>query len=484
MKILVLNPITQKTKNIVRDVVYGCWCNGKRIGGATVPPFALVMIATVLRRENLDADFLDAQAEQISPDNMQARISAYDVVIMSSSTMSFREDADYLRELKQSRPGLISVIFGSHPTFMAKSCLAHSGIDMVVRYEPEMVLKDLCVRLNRGEDIRALKGIGYKNADGMVINDDASFMTNLDRLPFPDVDLLPKGIDYFNPIVKRTPYMTTTTSRGCPGKCIFCTAPAFDGPVLRFQSAQRVIAEIEYFVKKGIKEIYFRDDTFFVNKTRDHAIFDYLIDHKTDITWIANGRINLIDEETIKRAKQAGCHTIKFGIESGSQTVLDTIKKGYTLDQAVRVFDWARRYGIKTHAHLMLGNPGDTRETVEETIRFALQLDPTTATFGICTPYPGTPLFDAVQKKYPEIGDGSSSDLSVLHVKGLFNETFTDLKKDELTALVPYAYKRFYGRPIYWLKTLRRQITGPDDIKRLSIAATNVFNFILSGENE
>ncbi len=483
MKVLVLNPMTQKTKNVIRDVVYGCWCNGKRIGGASVPPFILITIAALLRREGINADFLDAQAEQIPPDRMSERISAYDVVVMSISTMSFQEDANYLLGLKQSRPGLTTVIFGSHPTFMPRYCLAHTGVDIIVKHDPEWIIKELMLLLAQGKDYHQLKGIGYKSREDVVINEDHPDTDDLNQLPFPDVDLLPKGIDYFNPIVKRTPYMTTTTSRGCPAKCTFCTAPTFHGTVVKFQSAERVIQEIEYFIKKGIKEIYFRDDTFFINKKRDMAIFEHIIENKLDVTWLANARVSLIDENTMKFAKMAGCHTIKFGIESGVQEILDGIKKGYQLEQAQEVFGWARRYGIKTHAHVMLGNPGDTQETIKKTIRFVLRLDPTTATFGICTPYPGTPLFTMVQEKYPQIGDGSSSDLSHLHVKGLFNEHFTSLKKEELRDLVFYAYRRFYFRPTYWLKSLSWQITGMDDVKRVSIAATNILNFIVSGEN-
>jgi radical SAM superfamily enzyme YgiQ (UPF0313 family) len=201
------------------------------------------------------------------------------------------------------------------------------------------------------------------------------------------------------------------------------------------------------------------------------------------VSWIANARVDMMDENTLKCAKLAGCHTIKFGIESGRQEILDRMKKGYRLQQARDIFDIARRCGIKTHAHIMLGNPGDTKDTIEATIRFALRLDPSTATFGICTPYPGTPLFEMVREKYPQIGDGSSSDLSNLHVKGLFNEHFTSLKKEELRSMVFYAYWKFYVRPAYWIKSLSTQVTGLGDIKRLSIAAANIFSFIASKEN-
>ncbi|MBF0344365.1 MAG: radical SAM protein [Nitrospirae bacterium] len=483
MKIIVLNPMTSNAKNVVRDVVYGCWCKGKRIGGATVPPYTLMVLTKLLKLHGHDADFIDAQAQQIGPDKMCTLIRGYSMVVMSTSTMSFTEDANYLSLLKLANPGLLSVVFGSHTTFMPHSCLTHKGIDIIVMHEPEYIVVDLANAVSKQVDYGYIGGIGYVKNGQIIINQQYPPIDDLDSLPYPDVDLLYPGIDYFNPIVKRTPYMTTSTSRGCPGRCIFCTAPYFDGEVMRFQSRDYVVGELNYFIKKGIKEVYFRDDTFFVNKKRDIDICETIIREKMDITWLANARVSLMDEDTMAIARRAGCHTIKFGIESGVQSILDGMRKGYRIEQAYKVFGWAKKLKMKTHAHVMIGNPGDTSQTVEETIRYILRLQPTTATFGICTPYPGTPLFEMVRAKYPAIGDGSASDLSRLHVEGLFNEHYTSLKKEELGHIVRQAYKRFYLRPSYWLNSIGWQMTGIDDIKRLSIASTNIIDFIFTGND-
>lgn len=483
MKILVLNPMTEQTGNVVRDVLYGCWCKGKRIGGGTVPPFSMLIVTELLRCHGLEADFIDAQAEQISSKGIADIISDYDLLIISTSTMSFREDAEYLLVLKGSNAHLKTMIFGSHPTFMPNYCLAHEGVDIIVRREPEYIIRDVCLAMKNDRDYTAVAGIGYKNEAGEpVLNDFYPHIENLDDLPFPNVDLLPKNIHYFNPIVSRLPYMTTTTSKGCPAKCIFCTAPAFDGYKFRCQSADYVIKELQYFIEKGIREVYFRDDTFFVDKERDHRICRYMIDNKMDLTWIANARVSMIDRETMQLARQAGCHLIKFGIESGSQEILDGMRKGYRIEQAYEVFRWAKETGLKTHAHVMIGNPGETPETLEQTIRYILKLSPTTASFGICTPYPGTKLFERVQQQCPEIGDGSATDLSKLHTEGLFNEYYTSLTAKELSGQVRRAYRRFYLRPFYWCTMLRWNMRSTADIKRLVIAATNLLDFIVRGE--
>jgi radical SAM superfamily enzyme YgiQ (UPF0313 family) len=475
--------MTGQAGNVVRDVLYGCWCKGKRIGGGTVPPFNHLVLAALLRQEGFSADFLDAQAEQIPPDRVADRMSEYDFVVISTSTMSFIEDANYLSRLKEKNPGLKTAVFGSHPTFLPEYCLAHQGVDICIRHEPEFILRDLVRLMAAGEDWTAVQGIAWRNSGRAVINEKYPLIENLDELPFPDVSLLPPDIHYFNPLVRRTPYITSTTSKGCPANCIFCTAPAFDGHTYRHQSAERVLNQLEYFASQGIREVYFRDDTFFVIRKRDQAICRGIIDRGLDLTWLANARVSLIDSETMALAHKAGCHTIKFGIESGSQEILDEMRKGYRIERAHEVFAWARDMGMRTHAHVMLGNPGETRETVEKTIEYVLALAPTTATFGICTPYPGTPLYERVRAIHPEIGDGTASDLSRLHVTGLFNEHYTSLKRHELEGLVRRAYRRFYLRPGYWLQAVGEQVRGMDDIKRLSIAAVNVLDFILRGKD-
>ena len=482
MNVLVLNPSSRVTKNVVRDVLYGCWCKGKRIGGGTVPPFELLKIATILKNDGNDVIFLDAQAEQRPFEDVAEMTSDFDVLIISTSTMSFREDADTLLELKRINQKLRTVIFGSHPTFMPQYSLAHEGVDIIVRHEPEFIIRDL-IRCLRGgdDDWKSVEGIGFKENGKVVLNPEYPFIENLDELLFPDVTMLPKNIDYFNPIVKRMPYITTTTSKGCPGRCTFCTAPYFDGMKVRFQSADYVVREIEYFLEHGFREVYFRDDTFFVKKKRDVQICEDIIKKDLDVTWLANARVNMIDKEMMEIAKAAGCHTIKFGIESGAQKILNKMRKGYRIEQAYKVFEWVHEVGINTHAHVMIGNPGDTVETVNRTIEFVKELNPTTATFGICTPYPGTPLFDEVAQIFPEIADGTASDLSKLHLEGLFNEYYTNMTKEEVEQSVQRAYRAFYLRPSYFLKTLR-QIKSVDDIKRISIAATNVLDFSIRGE--
>jgi len=482
MRVLVLNPSSKITKNVVRDVIYGCWCKGKRIGGGTVPPFALLEVATVLKKSKNDVRFIDAQGERISHERLASESTSYDVVIISTSTMSFNEDVQLLSLLKQNYKNLTTIAFGAHPTFLPRNSLSRKSVDIIVRHEPEFVIRDVIYQMKHKKgQWKSVKGIGYKENGKIIINEPYPLIENLDELPFPDVTLLPTNVEYFNPLVLQTPYITTATSKGCPGRCTFCTAPYFDGMKTRFQSANYVVEEIKYFIKHGYKEVYFRDDTFFVNKNRDVEICQTIINEKLDISWLANARINLIDKETIELAKAAGCHTIKFGVESGSQKILDNVRKGQTIEQVRKIFKATKEVGMKTHAHMMLGMPGETIETLEDTIKLAIELEPDTVTFGICTPYPGSPLFNEVKMINPEIGDGTASDFSKLHTKGLFNESFTNISKKKLECSVRRAYRKFYLRPKYIFRFLLRLRTL-SEIKKLSIAALNVLDFIIKGE--
>jgi len=365
---------------------------------------------------------------------------------------------------------------------MPTYALSRESVDIIVRREPEYIIRDYIRSLKKNDSSwEGLKGIGFRKNGKLIINDFYPFIENLDELPFIDTSMLPKKVDYFNPIVKRTPYITVSTSRGCPGKCTFCTAPYFDGERFRFQSYAYVMEELGFFIKNGFKEVYFRDDTFFVNKKRDLQLCENIIRKGLDISWICNARVGMIDKETMLLAKKAGCHLIKFGVESGVQEILDNVKKGISVEETLKIFRQAREIGIDTHAHVMLGIPGERPETIKETIKFIKKIKPTTASFGICTPYPGSPLFEQIAAAHPAINDGTSVNLENLHTQGLFNELYTRVSKKELDKSVVQAYREFYLRPQYILSWIKK-IHDIDSLKKILLAGSKIFDFSIRGE--
>jgi len=477
MKVLVLNPSSKLAKNVVRDLIYGCWCKGKRIAGATVPPLNLLYVATTIKEEGHDLKFLDAAAEQIPIQKVKKIVKNFDMVIISTSTMSFNEDISILKEFKKSNSNIITIIFGSHPTFMPKAALSRKEVDIIVRREPEFIIRDLLNAFDKKDDSwKNVKGIGYREGNKIVLNELYPFIENLDGIPIPDRTLLPKNFDYFNPLVKRMPYTTAMTGRGCPGLCTFCTVPTFYGNKNRYRSAGNVLKEMEILKSLGYREIFFRDETFSAYGERNVKICKEMIKKKIDLTWICNARVGLITKDMMQLMKKAGCHMIKFGVESGNQQILNNMKKGIKIDMTRKTFKWVHEVGIDTHAHNMLGCPGETKKTIEQTIKFVKEIDPTTATFAICTPYAGTPLFEEVMKKHKEIKDGSALNLGSVHDTAFFNQYFTSLKSEEIEDYLKNAYPSFYFRPTYIFKRLLK-IKNLDELKRTTIAATNVFQF-------
>ncbi|MBI4437320.1 MAG: radical SAM protein [Candidatus Omnitrophica bacterium] len=466
----------------MRDVLYGCWCKGKRIGGGTVPPYFLLSVATVLKKEGYDVTLVDAQAEGLHPRHFKGKMEGYDLVVANAATMTFNEDAETLRQFKLENPRLKTILFGSHGTFMPRYALTKEGVDIIVINEPEGILRELVRALDAGNGVwKDVRGIGYKENGETVLTPQADFIDNLDEYPMVDVSLLPEDVAYFNPLVVRYPYITAVTTRGCPSKCTFCTAPFFHGPNFRYQSAKRMLDEVECFLSNGYREVYYRDEIWTVHKKRNIEFCKGVIERGYKFPWICNAKVGLVDKEQMEWMKKAGCSVMKFGVESGNQHVLDRVKKGFRLEQTVQTFKWAHEAGIDTHAHIMLGMPDDTEETIERTMDFTLEIDPTTATFGICTPYPGTPLFAEVTEKYPEIKDGSQSDLTVLHTEGLFNELYTSVKKEDLAKYIRQAYRRFYLR-LYYFKKRLTGIRSWTDVQKLAIAGTKVFDFSIRGE--
>lgn len=469
------------SKNVVRDFIYGCWCNGRRIGGMQMPPLNHLYVATVLKISGYNVTFLDAQVDYSSFQVLaERRFRDFGILIIMSSTNSFREDVAAAEYVKALNPDLKVVFFGSHPTFMPENCLSRPAIDYIIIREPELALRDLVDALSGQGDPRHVAGCGYRDQESLIINPPRDFF-DMDELPIPDWTLLPKNLDYFNPVVKRMPYATMQTSRGCPAKCIFCTAPVFYGRKLRVKSTTKVMEEIRYLLGLGYREIFFRDETFTAYRERNHEICQAIIDEGLDVTWIANGRVDMIDRQSMEIMKRAGCHMLKFGVESGSDIMLKNYRKGTTTSQTREVFRMAHQVGIDLHAHLVLGGPGESAETIRQTIEFVKEIDPTTASFGILTPYPGTEFFRQVTEKYPELQDGTECNMEKLHTTAFFSSAVNDIAPEQLQRLLITAYRSFYWRPSYILKWLGR-INSFDEFLRLLVAGSNIFQFSLTSK--
>jgi len=446
-----------------------------------MPPLNELYAATHVRGDGVSVDFLDAQLDLERFDGLKANnFRDVDIVVIMSSTPSFRQDIKTIREMKELKRDLKCILFGSHATFMSEFCLQEDVIDFIVCGEPEETLRSLVRTIAHGEPTDEILGIGFKTAEGKFrINERPPFI-DMNELPIPDRTLLPDGVDYFNPVVKRVPYTTMQTSRGCPGRCIFCTSPAFYGRKFRLRSAEKVLEELREIKRLGYREVFIRDETFTASKKRNWQICEAMIRENIDLAWIANARADMIDKETMLLMKRAGCHMLKFGVETGNSEILANYKKGCTVSDSERAFQMAKEVGMDTHAHMIVGGPGESRQTIQASVDFVKKIDPTTVTFGILTPYPGTDLFNQVARNHPEIMDGSLSNLKSLHVEGFFSESICGMTGQELSRMVVSAYRQIYFRPTYLFKRLM-SIRSREQFWIMVIAGFNVFQFAFSG---
>jgi len=482
MKVLFLNPPSLSAQNVVRDSIYGCWCKGKRIGGAMTPPYPLLLLATVLRAAGHQAEIIDALAEDLSFDEVVGRCAGVDFVVLLTSVMTFSEDRVVLGELKRRQPHLKTIIYGSIATFMPEFCLRFEEVDFIIRREAEWALRDFLTDYAAGgERWKQARGLGYREGGRPVVNDFYPFIENLDDLPFADWSLLKASRRYFNPAVARHPYVTDLTSRGCPGRCIYCMAPPFYGRKIRARSTQNVLEGFRRHAAAGYREVYIRDEMFTTFRGRVREICQGIIAEGLDLTWLCSAKVGSIDREAMDLMKRAGCHTIKLGVESGCQEILDRVKKDIKVEQTAETFRWAREVGLNTHAHMMIGAPGETADTIRRTLKFLKKIKPTTVTFAIITPFPGTPLFEEVAAKDPKLKDACNLELADLHSKSFHTDAFCELSPEELAFWLKKAHRSFYLRPAYILEWLSR-VRSPGDLLKLVRAGSKVIDFSLRGE--
>ena len=477
--IVLLNPPSRQGTKVVRDTFYGCWCKGR--ANYNWPPTALAVVGATLKEVG-EVKLIDAMGLGFDFDKIVQDVAALKpkYVCVSTATITFSSDVDCIKEIKKRYPDLNVIFFGTHVTTMPKPTLQEHAIDYIVLGDPDLALRNLIVELEQGgKNLNKVIGIGYRTPEGEIkTTGRAPPIENLDALPFADLSLIPNA-EYFNPLAKRLPYTTMLSSRGCPALCTYCTAVVLHGKVYRAMSAKRLVDEIERNVKEyGIREIFFRDETFTFSKRRTLEICKELINRNIDITWIVNARVNTVDDEMLGWMAKTGCHLIKFGVESGSQQILNNIKKGQTLDQIRTTFALCKKHKIDTVAHIMMGNPGETEETIQQTINFVLEIDPTYASFNITTPYPGTELWDLVKDKLKLKQDFSAYDIEKTLETANFSELICGLPSHVITSYFDQAYRKFYFRPGYILKRLLKQSTLRD-VVRLTRAGGALVGFTI-----
>jgi anaerobic magnesium-protoporphyrin IX monomethyl ester cyclase len=317
--------------------------------------------------------------------------------------------------------------------------------DVAVVGEGEKTMVDIVDCLEKRQDFSKVKGIAYKKNGKPIINPLQEFIEDLDALPFPTRDLFDNE-NYKNYYSKKFGYTTTSmiTSRGCPFSCDFCSRPIF-GNDFRTRSPESIVAEVESIASLGYGRVWFSDDCFTLNRRHVIKVCDVLINKNLKIGWECLSRVDTMDLEVARKMKQAGCIRVYFGIESGNNKVLALMKKQITTEQASRAVRNAKQAGLQVGAFFIVGYPGETDQTVLDTVNFASSLPLNYLSFTLPYPIPGTPLHERVKNNgCVAIDDWEEpKNYSLIRHKLLYGSTFSETK---LKFAIGKGQLQFYGK--------------------------------------
>jgi anaerobic magnesium-protoporphyrin IX monomethyl ester cyclase len=361
-------------------------------GSARWLPLGLGYIAAVLKGRGFDVKVIDGPTDNVLQDYMP------DVIGISAMTPQIEEAWRIADRAKAFIPNVTVILGGVHPSILPLESIAKPAVDIVVVGEGELTMVCVCSALLYNLSLEKVQGIVYKSHGEVVSNPPREVLNNLDELPFPARELFNFPDGYTPGYYRHLPAATILTSRGCPGRCTFCNKSVF-GNRSRMRTAHNVFQEMMYLhIFHGIREFHISDDNFTTDRQRAIDICDFIIKAGMKVSWAcSNGiRVDCVCQELLNKMKQAGCYRIAFGIESGSPKILKSINKNITLDKIDTAVRMARKAGLITVGFFMVGNYGETDETISETIKFIDKLKLDYIQFTIATPYPGTELAEQV----------------------------------------------------------------------------------------
>jgi len=425
--------------------------NPPQFTGYPQPPMGLISLAAVLEKAEFAVTIVDANLQKLKPEEVIPRVADADVVGLTAMTPTIGAALEIARIVREARHSLPILLGGPHATLLPEETLAVAPeVDIIVRGEGEKIIVDLLLALVSKQAIGDLPGITYRKDGEITGTPLAKENVDLDSLPFLAYHLLQwRHYKPHPPHGRALPFAAIITSRGCPYHCSYCSKPVF-GTRFRAQSPSRVTEEIAYYKEKyHIGELAFYDDVFTLDGKRAHAIAESMLQKGLKIPWTCETRVNLVDRELLQHMKQAGCYAIAYGLESASPEILQTLSKNISLEQAEEAIRLTREAGIQTIGYFMLGSPGETPETVRQTIDFAIKLKLDFAQFAVTVPFPGTELYDIYLKNGHK--DISWKDLSYARLEGGVTPVFESdkLSKADLQNWMKRAYQEFYLRPAY-----------------------------------
>lgn len=391
---------------------------------SVVPPLGLAYIGAVLEKEGYKVQILDAVASNwrnpIKLEGMfhlgqswkDIRVSIErskpDVVGVSCLFSSQSHNAHKVAELTKTYDIEVPVVMGgAHPSVLTQKVLEDPNVDCAVVGEGEGTMLEFLDKWSKGAPLNDIEGFAYKEGREIKLKPRKDFIKDLDSLPFPARHLLPME-EYFNAMqshlvtLMRRRFTSMITSRGCPFNCVFCSIHTIWGYKWRARSPENVLLEIEHLVKTfKVREIHFEDDNLTLDRKRIERICDMIIESKLDIKWATPNGVAIwtLNKNLLNKMKKSGCYKLCFGIESGDSNTLKFIKKPVNLTRAKKVIQWANEAGIWTDGFFVIGFPHEPLDSINKTLKFAVESDLDFANFFIASPYPGTTLLGIMERE-------------------------------------------------------------------------------------
>ncbi|MCW4035238.1 MAG: B12-binding domain-containing radical SAM protein [Candidatus Bathyarchaeota archaeon] len=429
-----------------------------RVGHQHPPaiPLGIGYMAAVLEKNGYSVNIIDCQALHLSHEDFEKEIAKQEptVIGVTSTTFTYNNALKVIRIAKRVHPDAVTMLGGVHVTFWDKEAFQECPeIDVIVRKEGEYTLLELADRLKADKPLTDVLGTSHMVNGELVRNEDRPYIQNLDDLPFPAHHLFPlKTFMRQGKII-----FPLVTSRGCVYWCNFCSAVRMFGRGYRMRSPKNVVDEMEMLHKKyGATQMTFYDDAFSVDHERVEQICDELLKRKLKIAWDCETRVDMVTNDLLKKMRKAGCIAVWFGVESCSKEVLSGMGKSEQtkeyVEQTKRAFKWVNDNGMMIVTNIILGFPGETKESAWETVNYVIkELNPHEIGFYIATPYPGTPLYDTVKEKgWLRITNFDSYDTAT----PTFETPMITMK--DLQEIREKAYMQFYLRPTYVLRMISK----------------------------
>jgi radical SAM superfamily enzyme YgiQ (UPF0313 family) len=426
-----------------------------------IPPLGLACLAAVLEKERIDVSITDG-SRGLSLPQVMAELKARqpDIVGISCTTPTFQDTIELARALSQAFPKAITVLGGAHVTAIPQEAMLEEVFDVGVVGEGEMTLLELVRRVeDKGSlakvDLEQIKGLAFRQDGRIVMTPPRERIQDLDSLPHPARHLLPP-LSAYRPTpasYRKLPLAVMMTSRGCPYGCTFCDRGVF-GNLVRAHSPERVLDEIEELIQRyGAREIRFFDDTFTISRKRVVRICEMIIERKLRFPWTCLTRVNTVDRDLLQLMKEAGCWQVLYGLESGDPRMLKILNKGSSVEQNAQAVQWAFEVGLGVRGDFIIGTPGETMESLENTLAFTKRLKLDYAHFNKFVPFPGTELYERLvaegyqfdSRNLPPIVDHAA----ILYVPN-------GLTRRQVKDFLDRAHREFYLRPSHVIRRLLR----------------------------